>query len=96
MRFVIQIEVMVISPVRAGPAVMPRSSQKTVSHLVPSPPLGTRLRQPIAFLAPVRVIERASRLVHGQTTSYASPALRRAASRRKRRRVLSRKLSGNL
>lgn len=38
MRFVIQIEGIVIS-VRTGPVVMPRSSQKTASHLVPPSPL---------------------------------------------------------
>jgi len=54
MRFVIQIEGIVIYPVRAGPAVMPRSSQKTASHLVP--PLGSAFVNPP--LLAVRVIER--------------------------------------
>lgn len=66
MRFVIQIEGIVISAVRAGPAVMPRSSQKTASHLV------STLSEPAVSRA-VRVIER---VVRGETTSYGSPLRR--------------------
>lgn len=47
MRFVIQIERIVICPVRACPAVMPRSSQKT--RVSPGFSSRNRLRQPTRF-----------------------------------------------